>query len=265
MKPELAICNFIPDIEELGRFAREQGFSGIDWSFDSHRLPDSPVDESRWIRDISALQPLEIRYHCPFHRVDMGHGDPEEAQRAYQLLRRIILLVAKAGGRYLTVHVGLGLESTKPLSWERTIDNLRRLVQFGAMHRIAICLENLAWGWSSKPNLFEKLVRKSGAAITFDLGHAFSSESVLSRQFTIEDFVIPHPDRVVNAHIYHRESSRFGHVPPDTLDELEDRLDLLREIGCPWWVIEIREIDGLLATKRFIDSYLWRKATVPSP
>jgi len=218
--------------------------------------------ESRWIREIAALQPLEIRYHCPFHQVDMGHDDHEEAQRAYKLFRRLILLVSKAGGSYLTVHVGLGRDSTIPLSWERTIDNLRRLVEFGANYRVTICLENLAWGWSSKPNLFEKLVRKSGAAVTFDLGHAFSSESVLSRQFTVEDFVIPHPDRVMNAHIYHRESSRSGHVPPESLIDLEDRLGLLREIGCRWWVIEMREINGLLATKRIIDSYLQQEARV---
>ena len=252
----------ITDIGELGRVAREEGFAGIDWSFDVYQLPHSPAAESRWIKQISALQPLEIRYHCPFHQVDVGHDDREEAQRAYQLFRRLILLVSKAGGRYLTVHVGLGRDSTIPLSWERTIDNLRRLVEFGANYQVVICLENLAWGWSSKPNLFEKLVRKSGAAVTFDLGHAFSSESIRSRQFTFEDFVTPHPDRVMNAHIYHRESSRSGHVPPQSLKELADRLDLLRDIGCPWWVIEMREINGLLATKRIIDSYLQQQARV---
>jgi len=256
MEPKLALCNFMPDMGKLRRFARDQGFSGIDWSFDNGKLPETPANESEWIRDLSELQPLEIRYHCPFHRMDMGHDDPEEARRAYRLFHRIILLVSRARGRYLTVHVGLGLDSTESLSWERTIDNLTRLVHFGATHRVTVCLENLAWGWTSKPNLFEKLVRRSGAAVTLDLGHAFSCESVRSGQFTVEDFVTPHPDRVLNAHIYHRESSRSGHLPPESLEDIEDRLDLLQGIGCDWWVIEMREINRLMATKRVIDRYL---------
>jgi hypothetical protein len=33
------------------------------------------------------------------------------------------------------------------------------------------CLENLAWGWASKPNLFEKIVRRSGVFVTAGVGH----------------------------------------------------------------------------------------------
>jgi len=89
-----------------------------------------------------------------------------------------------------------------------------------------------------------------------DIGHAWSCESVRSQYYIIEDFVAPDPDRVFNAHIYHEEISGNGHVDPPRWDLIEERLRLLYSIGRPWWVIEIKETEGLLATKKMIDENL---------
>ncbi len=256
MKPKLAMCNIFPEVEKVRAFALENGFSGIDWSFDLEDLPETPLHESRWAREQGMLTPFEVRYHCPFHQIDLGHDDPALAAKADAVFRRIIRLVSKVGGRYLSIHIGLGHDSTEPLSWENTLDNLRRLVQFAQGHRVTVCLENLAWGWTSKPNLFEKLIRLSGAGVTLDVGHAYVCEAVRSQQYAIEDFVSPHPARVFNAHVYHREAAGRGHVAPEHWAEMAERLCLLREIGCDWWVIEIRETEGLLRTKGLIDAYL---------
>jgi sugar phosphate isomerase/epimerase len=135
----------------------------------------------------------------------------------------------------LSIHIGLGHDSTEPLSWETTISNLRNLVRFGADHQVRICLENLAWGWTSKPNLFEKLIRLSGAGVTLDIGHALVCESVQSQQYAVEDFVTPHLNRVFNAHVYHEEIPGLGHMPPERIEDIEDRLALLSNAGCWWW------------------------------
>ncbi len=256
VKPKLAMCNFFSGINKLRQFALENGFSGIDWSFDVSTLPDTPAEESKWVRDLSALEPLEVRYHCPFHQQDLGHKDPVQAKAAEELFRRVIRLAAKAGGKYFTIHIGLGHDSTEALSWKATIDNLGRLVQYGASQGVRVCLENLVRGWTGKPNLFEKLIRKSGAAVTFDIGHAHACESVQSRRYAVEDFVAPHFDRTFNAHIYHTEISGVGHIPPDRLEDIKDRLAILENISCMWWVLEVREFDGLLQTKKVIDEYL---------
>lgn len=256
MDPKIALCNIFPNLNKLKAFALEHGFSGIDWSFDLNTLPETPSEVSHWVKDLSVLQDLEIRYHCPFYQIDLGHNDPEEAKKAQTIFRHIIRLVSKAGGRYLTVHIGLGHDSTEPLSWDATIENLKGLVQFGAEQRVKICLENLAWGWSSRPNLFEKLVRKSGAAVTFDIGHAHASEVVQTQLYDTEDFISPHEGYVLNAHIYHTEISGLGHVPPKRLEDIEERLGLLHSAGCNWWVIEIKKPEGLLHTKGLIDEYL---------
>jgi sugar phosphate isomerase/epimerase len=256
MKPKLVMCNMIQDIPTLKAFAVEHGFSGIDWSFEIKILPKTPSEESRWVQAVSTLHPLDVRYHCPFHKIDLGHHDPAKAKEAATLFRRIIRLIAKTGGGYLSIHIGLGRNSTEPLSWDETVQNLRRLVQYGAERGVKVCIENLAWGWTSKPNLFEKLVRKSGAWVTFDIGHAQVCESVRSQQYTVEDFVTPHADRVLNAHIYHEEVSGIGHIPPENLADIENRLSLLQDIGCSWWNIEIKDMEPLLKTKYIIDGFL---------
>jgi len=255
-KPKLVMCNLFPDIDRLIRFAVENEFAGIDWSFELDILPETPAEETAWVKRIEALAPLEVRYHCPFMKVDLGHDDPAQVKAAVSIFRRIIQLVSKADGKYLTIHIGLGHETTKVLSWDTTIDNLKHLVQYGADRGVKVCLENLAWGWTSKPNLFEKLIRRTGAGVTLDIGHAHACESVRSQLYTAEDFVTPHSDRVFNAHIYHTEISGVGHIPPVRAEDIKERLQILQNIGCKWWVIEIREVDGLLRTKKLIDTYL---------
>ena len=256
MKPKLAVTNIFEDPERIKGFARHHEFQGIDWSFDLDRIPATPIEESSWVKGQSLLSPFEIRYHCPFYRIDLGHDDPSRASEAGSIFRRIIRIVSKAGGKFLTLHIGLGRDSTGPLSWEATIENLRRVAQYGADHGVKVCLENLAWGWTSRPNLFEKLVRKSGVAVTLDIGHAYVCETVRTQQYKIEDFVTPHADRVLNAHVYHAEIPGRGHVPPGDLEDIKERLTLLYDIGCPWWVIEINDPGPLLWTKEIISSYL---------
>jgi sugar phosphate isomerase/epimerase len=264
MKPKLIMRNLSSDLDKLKRFAVDNGFAGIDWSFEMAALPTTPAEETRWVRSLAALDPLEIRYHCPFKQVDLGHENAAEVKAAVALFRRIIRLIAKADGNYLTLHVGLGHDTTRILSWNSTIDNLRQLVQFGADCGIKICLENLAWGWTSKPNLFEKLIRKTSAGVTFDIGHAYACEAVNSQYYAAEDFITPHLDRVFNAHIYHTEITGIGHMPPNRIEDIEQRLEILQAAGCLWWVIELTNVEGLLQTKKFIDAYLTASQKVPS-
>ena len=256
MNPKLAICNIFSDVDKLRKFALDHGFSGVDWSFEISTLPETSEQESAWLNGISALAPLEVRYHCPFYRIDLGHEDPSRARLAEMTFCWIIELVSRVKGRYLTIHIGLGRDSTEPLSWEATTDNLARVVEFGRSHGVRVCLENLALGWTSRPDLFEKLVRRSGAAATFDIGHAHASESVSSHHYDIEDFVTPHADLVCNAHVYHTEVPGLGHIPPKRIEEIENRLDLLLSIGCKWWVLEVKEPETLLSMKKMIDGYL---------
>jgi sugar phosphate isomerase/epimerase len=256
VSPRIAMVNLFEDVHELRTFALEHGFKGVEWSFALGTLPKTPAEQSKWVRKIARLQPLDVRFHCPFVKIDLGHDDPVRAAEAGEIFQGIVRLVSKAGGGILTIHIGLGRNSTEPLSWNATLSNLRNLVQYGAENRVRVCLENLAWGWTSRPNLFEKIVRMSGAGVTFDIGHAQSCESVRSQQYAVEDFVTPHPDRVLGAHVYHEEIEGRGHIPPRQPEDMASRLDLLLEIGCPWWTLELHDSDALLQAREVVARYL---------
>jgi sugar phosphate isomerase/epimerase len=253
--PTIAICNFIRDPATLRKTAAQYGFSGIDWTFKPDELPRNQIEESRLLRDISMFNGLEVRYHCAFKGLEIGDEDRSRADAAMEVFKKVCRLVSALEGRYMTIHLGLGRKSPEGLSWEHTIHALAELVGYAQGLGVNLCLENLASGWSSRPQLFEKLIRKTGAGITLDIGHARVCQYVNCQAFELEDFVFPHRDRVFNAHIYHEEVDD-RHVPPGSLEDIRGRLDLLRLLGCDWWVLELREMDPLLTTLKAIRQYL---------
>jgi sugar phosphate isomerase/epimerase len=256
-QPTLACCNFLPETEHLRDFALTHGFAGVDWTFTLENFPHTPAAETALTRTIAALHPLAIRYHCAFARTDLGAEDPEENRRTRQLFRRVCRLVAKLGGRVIAIHIGgLGRESAFDLCWQKTLAGLTELVRLTNQLGLKLCIENLAWGWTSRPDLFEKLVRLSGAWATLDVGHALVSPAVTSGLFRVRDFVTPHPERFVNAHVYHEETEA-GHLPPQSLADLQDRLELLLRLPlCNWWVLELREAAALLPTLQVVREFL---------
>ncbi len=256
-QPILACCNFLPEAAQLRDFALTHGFAGVDWTFTLENFPKNPAAETALTRTITGLYPLDLRYHCAFARADLGAEDPEENRRTMQLFRRVCRLVAKLGGRVITIHIGgLGRESAFDLCWQKTLTGLTELVRLTNKLGLKLCIENLAWGGTSRPDVFEKLVRLSGAWATLDVGHARVSPAVTSGLFRVRDFVTPHPERFINAHVYHEETAA-GHMPPQSLADLQDRLDLLMRLPlCNWWVLELREEAALFPTLNVVKEYL---------
>jgi sugar phosphate isomerase/epimerase len=253
--PKLAMCNFLPDVEQLKMVALASGFSGVDWSFNLHGLPGRALEEARLVKRIALLRPLEVRYHCAFNGLDLGDAEAHEADEAMETFQRACRLVRKLDGRYMTIHLGLGRETAEGLSWGRSLERLADLVSYGRSLGVCICLENLAWGWTSRPELFEKLIRRSGSGVTLDLGHARVSQSIESQRFSLEDFVTPHQNQVFNAHIYHEETED-GHLPPAKLEDVLERLHLLSTLPCDWWVLELRNLNDLMGTLKIVQAYL---------
>ncbi len=264
MRPKLALCNFIQDVDSLKDVAFRNGFDGVDWTFTLEDLPRTPLQESRLYEHITRLQPLEVRYHCAFKEVDLGDTNASRAAEARKLLWNTCRLVSKLRGKYMTIHMGLGRDSMEDLHWDRTLECLGNLVEYGRGLGVRVCLENLASGWSSRPELFERLIRKSGAGVTLDIGHARVCPSVECQHYTFEDFIFPHEDRVFNAHIYHEERDET-HIPPTGVQDLAERLELLLGLPCDWWVLELREEEPLLATRRVIEDFFDARLSSASP
>ena len=252
--PKLAFCNFMTDPDYLKPLAFENGFDGIDWTLKLEDLPQDKQQEALLLDRVSNLKPLEVRFHLAYAGIDLGNVIKSEAQKAGEILRRSLELIARANAEYATVHIGLGSNSTGQLHWEWTLEALYNLVQYARRLGIRLCLENLAWGWTSRPELFERLIRKTGAGVTLDLGHARVSPWVRSQHYSLEDFILPHPEKIFNAHIYHEEGPH-GHTPPGSLADIEPRLTLLKRLPCDWWVLELHNEKNLLATLKAVRDY----------
>jgi hypothetical protein len=69
--------------------------------------------------------------------------------------------------------------------------------------------------------------------------------------------VSPHRGKILNAHVYNTEIAGFGHVPPQSLADIDGRLDILGTVPCcDWWVIELMNPAELLFTRDLLLNYL---------
>ena len=246
--PKLACPNLYSDINKLKSFAFDCGFSGIDWTLRPEDLPRNQFERARLTNAVSKLAPLEIRYHVFFPGYELGDVDVRAAQEARNRFYQALDLISELSGRFATVHVGLGRDSKEGISWEETIAGLRGVAGKARQLGISVCLENLVIGWTGRPDLYEKLIRESGCWSTLDIGHAQACKSVTGKAIDVRDFALPHPGKILNAHIYHEETAA-GHIPPHDYSELDDRLRLLLGLPrCDWWVLELRDQEDLLQT-----------------
>lgn len=250
--PKIALANIYgQDATMLAEFAFKFGFEGIDWSLNYN------LSEQDFLQKMDALKGFEVRYHCPWPRVDIAYAD-QRAEQAMHIFRLIMDLVYKAGGRYITLHIGLGQSSVEELNWEKAIKNLSRLVLFGAERGITICLENITTVWTSNPKMFKTLVKKTGVGVTLDIGHINACRSKMPSEEFFKLFVMPNKKRIFNAHIYYTEIPEQGHVSPESLDQIFDSLWLLRSMTrCDWWVIELSKPDEILKTRDLLTKFFY--------
>ncbi|MRR37800.1 sugar phosphate isomerase/epimerase [bacterium] len=251
MQPVIAVCNiFDQDAERLAEFAAGNGFSGIDWSID----PSLP--ESGFLSRMKSLARFQVRYHCRFHGVDVAFAD-QRGDDSLALLMRTVDQVARAGGRHMTVHSGLGNPSGEGIDQARAVENLALLAAHGRRSGVAVALENLTTPLTNDPRLFNRIVADSGAFVTIDIGHAHAVRELHPRLDICSEYILPNRERLLNAHIYHTELNGYGHVPPGSLADFSDRLDLLGlAASCDWWVIELMDPAEILRTRDLLRAYL---------
>jgi len=83
--------------------------------------------------------------------------------------------------------------------------------------------------------------------ITLDIGHAVSCPRVQSGELTALDFVETVADRLLEVHLYERETDR--HHPPQDMTVLGPIVDRLLATRCAWWTIELDDEAEALATR----------------
>jgi sugar phosphate isomerase/epimerase len=191
---------------------------------------------------------LAVRYHGFFPGRELGHADAALAEDALRIHKRALDALLGHGQPVITVHVGL--DPRTEILERRAVDNLARLVEYGGKRGITVCLENLRRGPTSHPETLSAWSSKSGALITFDVGHALSCGSVTGGACTAVEFLELVAGRIHEAHIYGRESDRhYPFLRPEDFRPLGDRL---RQTPCRWWTIELEDYAEALETRQIV-------------
>jgi sugar phosphate isomerase/epimerase len=254
MRPRLAVCDTVLDtVGGIAALFPPHHDPAVDFRIDPLRIADLAENVSRLrthLGEASSADP-EIRYVFPFSPYELSDSDDGQAHRTLLLMQVAIGHIAAGGGRYLTVHLPLedGVERDR---FGRAADLLGELVCHGAERGVRVCLENLQWGITSRPEPFLELVEGSSAGVTFDVGHAVSSR-VADNGFSAAQFATELGDRVENAHVYGRCGA--ANLAPRSIEEIRPVLDALLATRCSWWTIELPDRAEVVATRDMLLEY----------
>lgn len=255
MGVRIAIPNiFGQESKRLKSFALKEGFSSIDWSLDLN------TSEEDFFSFMEELSDFEVRFHARFEGVDLAYKD-FRANICLETYQQYIDMISRCGSTCLTIHLGLGGHLHDELSLDRACHNLCQLNNYALSKGVNLCLENLAKGWTSDPDTFKEIIKKTGVNITFDIGHARTATSPLKNPFkSCREYVEGCEEKMLNAHVYDYEAPEKGHICPERdLRELEPRLNLLLLAQCEYWVIELFTPEEILALRDLLICYLESK------
>ncbi len=259
-EPIIAIGNiFGGDAARLADFVHNVGFAGIEWSIDQH------ASDIELLKQIDLLKDFQVRFHMRWPGIEFAYAD-NRSEMAMDLYRNKLELLAIMGAEYNTIHLGLGRSDSKDLDWRKAIDNLTELVSFGDELGIKVCLENIVASWTGRPELFKQIISQTGAGVTLDIGHAHVCYMNKPVENIYEHFTKPNRDKIFGAHIYHTEISNVGHIYPDNLSQIEERLALLNSLPyCDWWLIELTKPAEILKTRKLCHQFLALSTKHPHP
>ena len=193
-----------------------------------------------------------LRHHGFFPGYEIGHTDSTLAAQALELHLEALDAMRGYGEQIITLHIGLKPEL--PLDTEHVVRNLATIVQYGKQYGITVALENLRRGPTSHPDILRKWASQTDAMITLDVGHATSNEYVLRGELTALDFVDAVADRLIEVHMYEKESDR--HYAPQDMSVLGPIVDRLLQTECTWWTIELNDYQDALFTRQLLQEYV---------
>lgn len=179
----------------------------------------------------------EVRFHAKaMPAFDVGAPGEEGEQARAQLLKAVEAIADGYGPTHLTVHSLVDLEGD---AVRVPIERLRAVREHAAAHGVALCLENLASGWTADPRNLVAAVEGAGVSLTLDVGHVNSCEGCRRGRYTRRAFIEAVGEFIVAAHLYEYEES--GHQRDGDCSLTWDAMEALLVTNADWWVIELEE------------------------
>ena len=256
MRPQLLFCHtaFGKDLQRIREYITTHAYEGVEWAWDGWRLM-VPRERRRLRLDDLRRASRVSSAHAPYTDVEVGHRDPDHAVAAVRILRDYIDAAGELGAHHLNMHVGSYGLPLEELSWDGLVRNLGNLLEYAAQRGVCLTVENLTRGLTSDPETLARLLKATGAPVTFDLGHAHGSAWVQEGRGSVVDFLKSIPTPVVAAHIYFTERND-AHFVPEKLGDIGPALDGLAARGCDFWVLELHTQETLEQTRKIVDEYL---------
>jgi len=255
VRPEFLLSSsaFREPAEAVVAYARKHAYAGIEWYLDQRRLPIAPEARKKLFESMRRGR-LGIRFHAPAADVEIGHRNPTIAEASLRYLTMYIEFLAEVAPTTLTVHVGSRSIPMEMLSWDVTLEHLRRVAAAGRERGVTVCLENLKRGWTSDPHRLLAMAEAANSAITLDLGHAHASAFVQNGG-PLEAFHAVIKQRVANVHVYEIETPEGVHIPLEGLARHGPAFDALLAQGQRIWVLELSNPADLAQTRRALEPY----------
>lgn len=241
------------DPEHLADVARHLGVGAIEWRLDVLRVPVAAKARAAFFGRLQASG-MAARYHAPYTDLEVAHKNASLARQSLAVLRSYLEVIPAEGEPVFTVHVGSKGIPIEELSWDHAVGNLRSLVQAGASRGITVAVENLATGWSADPWAMGELCGRSGARITFDLGHCLASEVVQKAGKPLTEIVDSLAKFIVQGHIYGVEHADGRHSAWKDLEAVKPVLRHLAQFPSFWWILDVDELREAAALKEQIET-----------
>jgi hypothetical protein len=186
--------------------------------------------------------------------VEIAHKNANIARQSLAVLRSYLEALPAEVPTVFTVHIGSKGIPIAELSWDHAVGNLRSLVQLGATRGIIVTVENLATGWTADPWAMGELCTRSGARITFDLGHCLAAEPVRSGAKRITEILDALARFIEQGHIYGAELADGGHEPWGDLETVKPALRHLAQLPSFWWILDVGDPADATRMKEQIES-----------
>jgi sugar phosphate isomerase/epimerase len=208
----------------------EDQLFAFEYTPDSNHLDLLPIHIKPYLE-----RGVEVRHHAFFPGLELADVCDEKSSRSLALHLQMFDIMAGLGEMVVTVHVGLNPQIE--LCSQKAVDNLCRLVDAAGERGITVSLENLRRGLTSNPHIVLDWAKRSGSAITLDLGHVLSSDFTQNGGPDILEVIRMFKSRLVEVHFYEKETDR--HYPPGDMTILGPVVDALLKTECNWWTIEL--------------------------
>ena len=241
------------DPEHLADVARHLGVGAIEWRLDVLRVPVAAKARAAFFGRLLAPG-MAVRYHAPYTDLEVAHGNASLARHSLAVLRSYLEVLPADGNPVFTVHVGSKGIPLTDLSWDYAVGNLRSLVQAGSARGITVAVENLATGWTADSWAMGELCSRSGARITFDLGHCLASDAVRKEGKRLTEIVDSMAKFIVQGHIYGVEHPDGRHTAWRDLEVVKPVLRHLAQFPDFWWILDVDEMRDATLLKEQIET-----------